>query len=118
MKSLIFLTLLTLITSCMSIEDELRYKVLKYDVYDIPAKSQIDMRVSLKDSLLNKTGLDSILRQCIDICNAGKMQYNPKATHIFVYIYRTEADFNTNGSNWIAAYMKSGVDDKGEYQYK
>jgi len=85
----------------------LSYTVIEKKVYDIPAKSQVSYRVYLTDSLYNETQLRQLTNSLASECNAQAVSFHKAPTHVFVYVYKQEGDFEINGAGWVAMYEKT-----------
>ncbi len=46
------------------------------------------------------------------------MEFYSLLTHVWIYIYKSKADFLKDGSSWIAMYQKPGSDKSGDYTYR
>lgn len=106
-KLLTFIASIFAATSCT--EPGPKYEVLEYNIYDVPAKSQITERILLKDSV-TKDNVNQLLNSFWSLDSAKSMKYHDRPTHIFIYLYKDSLDFENGGENWIG--MKSRINGK------
>ena len=92
-------------------------EVIENSVYDAPVKSQVLIRLELTGTY-TAAQVKELCEMMVRISSDKPMKYHPKPTHIWVYIYKSKADFLKDGSSWIAMYGKAGDEDEGEYTYR
>lgn len=102
MKNMIIICLL-LLGSCAK---KAKYIEVENKVYDIPVKSQIVIRLVLKDSI-TRQNISEILEKEFRWEKDRSMKYNNPATHIFIYLYADSTDWKKNGGAWLG--MKSRI---------
>jgi len=121
MRKILFLLLLAITYSCgntASKSDLPAYEVLEDKVYDIPLKSQVSLRVILKDSTIDKQQLTDLIQSLSSEQLDRSMNYHSTPTHVFIYVYNSKVDYDNNSGSWVAMYQKVGEDDTGDYSYK
>lgn len=109
MKKLIPLVVALFLLAC---ESGPKYKLLKYEEYDIPAKSQIETRILLMDSLTKKN-VTHLLQTSWNNDSAKTFKYHPKPTHIFIYVYKDSIDYKNGGGDWIGMMSRVSGKDYG-----
>ena len=118
MKKIMFAALLVGLFCCCESKNELKYNVIENELYDIPLKSQILIRLELTDSIYTKAQLVDFCESWVRVASAKEMKFHPTPTHIWIYIYKSKADCMKDGSSWIAMYGKAGSDQAGDYTYR
>lgn len=104
MKRSILLPIISVIFfSCNNqAEKSLSYAVIENSVYSIPAKSQVSYRVCLNDSALTDSQLISLTDSIFYDAKYTKTKYHSKPTHVFVYVYGKQGDYENDNGSWIA----------------
>jgi len=122
LMSLVFVILVFL--SCKNTTDSNKmnikipsYELLEDKVYDIPLKSQISYRVVITDTTITKPKVVSLIECLVREQSSHPMSYHKTPTHVFVYVYSSRSDYESNSGSWVAMYSKIGTDSPGEYQY-
>ena len=118
MKKLLFAALLAGLFCCCESKDGLKYTILEKNIYDIPLKSQILLRIELTDSVYTKAQVIAFCERLAEVASSTEMKYHPVPTHVWIYIYKSKADCQKDGSSWIAMYGKAGSDKPGDYTYR
>lgn len=116
-KTWIYALMITLFSSC-STKEIANYNVIEDKVYDIPIKSQVSLRVELKDSAATKQQIIDLIQSLSAEQKDRSMKYHNTPTHVFIYVYNSQSEYEINSGSWIAMYQKIGTDDPGSYQYK
>lgn len=92
-------------------------EIIENSVSDTPAKSQVLMRLELTGPY-TPAQVKELCEMMVRISSDKSMKCHPKPTHVWVYIYKSKADFMKDGGSWIAMYGKAGSDAQGEYTYR
>ena len=93
------------------------YSVIEDKVYDIPIKSQVSLRVYLTDSAATKQQVTALIESLSDTQLTRSMKYHSIPTHVFIYVYKSQSDYDNNSGSWVAMYEKAGTDEPGDYHY-
>lgn len=115
-KYILIIALLGLLFGCTT-SNIPSNEVIENSVLDTPAKSQVLIRLELTDTY-TPAQVKELCEMMVRISSDKPMQYHPKPTHVWVYIYKSKSDFEKDGASWIAMYGKPGDDEKGEYTYR
>ena len=91
--------------------DEINYDVFLEDIYDVPVKTQIELKIIVRENVTAEN-LRYLLNLLYDqnIKRTGFI-YHTNPTNLYIYIYNSEARAKSGGSQWIAMISKS-YDDK------
>jgi hypothetical protein len=97
-----------------------QYKIVEYEVYDVPLKSQVSLHAVLVDSTLTEQRIKEITESFIDRCEREEMQYHGgKPTDVYVYLHKSDEEYESGiWLNSIATYQRTSGDPKGVYRYK
>jgi hypothetical protein len=117
MRKQILVALFVGLFCCCSSSNRLDFNVIENTVYDAPVKSQVVLRLELK-SAYTVAQLKELCESMVRISSEKEMKYHPLPTHVWIYIYKSKADFLKDGSSWIAMYQKPGSDKPGDYTYR
>jgi len=104
-----------LIVSCAGAggEKPLHFQQIEKKVYDIPAKSQVTCQVYLTDTVYTHEELTRLTDSLAIDCQSEPVKWHKSPTHVFVYVYAKQGDYEADGSNWIAMYHKDREKDYG-----
>ncbi|WP_163308914.1 hypothetical protein [Dysgonomonas sp. 521] len=94
------------------------YEVLESKRYDVPAKSQVSLRVALVDTATVDEQIKDLLHSLVGTMSNIDMKYHDKPTNVYVYIYKSKDIYNTDSSHWMMMYQKSYHDKEGTYTYE
>ena len=117
MKALLFSILMVCLFYGCTTSNIPENEIIENTVSDAPVKSQVTIRFELTGTY-TAAQVKELCEMMVRISSEKEMKYHPKPTHIWVYIYKSKADFLKDGSSWIAMYGKAGEDAKGEYTYR
>jgi hypothetical protein len=83
-----------------------KYSKFKEEIYDVPIKTQIDLRI-LVSGQITQIGLERLLNQLYfsNIKRTG-FKYHDHPTAIFLYAY-TSKEYAESGDKWVAMLQKS-----------
>ena len=78
----------------------------------------MSFRASLKDTTATQEQVKKLIHSLVEQQSSRAMKYHSKPTHVFIYVYKTAADYKKNSGNWLMMYEKAGNDVAGSYQYE
>jgi len=116
-KYIICIAFFLCMIACTNYKDVPEYDIIENKKYDAPVKSQITLRVSLKDSTTTNEQIKTLTELLANSSMQIKMNKHPKPTHVFIYVYKTKASYEANSGDWLSMYSKIGTDDTGKYTY-
>jgi len=90
---------------------KLDFRLIDEEKYDAPAKTQVVYH-ALVSGELTEAGLRDVLAALYAkaLKTAGLKNYSGRVTHVFVYLYTTEAHFKSGSGQWIAMLSRVGED--------
>lgn len=116
MKKYLLIALFGLLWACTTSNIPAN-EIIENSISDTPAKSQVLIRLELTGTY-TPAQVKELCEMMVRISSDKTMKYHPKPTHIWVYIYKSKADFEKDGGSWIAMYGKAGSDEPGEFTYR
>jgi len=95
----------------------MEYTFHKQELSDIPIKTQVAIHV-IVSGLIEKPSLERLLND-LYITESQKtgFRYRKFLTHIFIYLYVTEAHANSGYGQWIAMLKKVGADEQPQISF-
>jgi len=113
MKKTFLLTIITAIFgSCSNKQVVLpKYTEIEHKVYSIPAKRQINVRVYIAESGYSKDQIKELTDSLYMAAKYEKTQYGAP-THVFVYVYAKQGDFEQSSGSWISTRQKIQNDEQ------
>jgi hypothetical protein len=108
MKSLI--GILILVAACSM--PGVNYKVAEYEKYDVPAKSQISMRIVLNDSV-TRANVSHVLMNEFKYSLDKSMTYHNPPSHIFIYVYDSSTNVKDQSDEWVGMISRVANENKG-----
>jgi len=84
---------------------------IEHKIYSIPAKRQISIRVYINETGYNNEQVKALTDSLYLEAKYEKTQYgNP--THVFVYVYAKNGDYELSSGSWIATRQKIQDDEQ------
>jgi gamma-glutamylcyclotransferase (GGCT)/AIG2-like uncharacterized protein YtfP len=113
MKKTLLLTLLAAIFgSCSNKQVTLpKYTEIEHKIYSIPAKRQISVRVYLNEPGYTNEQLNELTDSLYLAAKYERTQYGDP-THVFIYVYAKQGDYESESGSWIASRQKIQNDEQ------
>lgn len=92
-----------------------KHDIVENQKYDAPAKSQILLRIVLKDSV-TKQNVERLLQKHFEWSMQTDMKHHNPPSHIFIYVYNDSTDWKRNGLAWVGMQKRvAGVNEAAQF---